>query len=213
MDYIENAHKWRKEYFDDKSWARDCSLNYYREYNKNVGFLSVYYALLESVKKIEQLPATFSQQLKEALKNRKHFDSDSNWARASARAIYHENKGVVKFVEIYKNLLNELDKLDELEDTPDTLEFDLKDADTKKKVNAILYKEFDDWYEPFITECLEDDDQENCVSAPLRLKDHMEKVLCRRMKCYREDVEDYVYKWIQKRLDTYQSPQEYKVYY
>jgi hypothetical protein len=157
--------------------------------------------------------------LDEALENRKHFNSNESWARATAYVFYYGLGEQVWFVNIYTDLLNVCDKyyvdLTVDEGTDD------KGLVDKKKLNRILYKEYEDWYGPIEREVydeykLEGDDYfEDFGSMPNptfgeeevneevqnRWILHTLKVASRRLKKTKEELKESVEEWLDKRLE------------
>ncbi len=141
--------------------------------------------------------------LDEALENRKHFNSHESWARATAYVFYYGLGEQVWFVNIYTDLLNVCDKyyVD--------LTVDEEDPVDKKKLNRILYKEYEDWYGPIEREVygeymLEGDDyfeEEVNEEVQNRWILHTLKVASRRLKKTKEELKVFVEEWLDKRLE------------
>jgi hypothetical protein len=129
---------------------------------------------------------------------------DSSWARATAEVFYHKLEKKVKFKDIYSYLLDaaEMDVCcdSEHEDDEDYVdEEDESNKNSKNTLNGLLFKEFHDWYQAFLKE--EDDGDEEAGDADERWVRHATSVLSRRLKMSKEDLKLQVEDWLSRRVD------------
>ena len=73
----------------------------------------------------------------------------------------------------------------------------VESSNSKNKLNGILFKEFNDWYDAFIRE--ENDGDEEAGDADVRWIRHAVKVASKRLKVSQESVKEDVEKWFSRR--------------
>ncbi len=134
----------------------------------------------------------FNRLATEELKNLPNFDSVSDWARVTARKMYHSFDAKTPFVDLYNWLMRKA--IDDYTPTKKTTK-STNTTDTKSIINKTLYGEFETWYDAFEEEAREDPEG---PSVKERWTQHCSKILARRLHTTREAASTIIQKWLAK---------------